>query len=160
MGAVAKIITILKNCNCSQDTPGLIRQADIEETTGANNCHKQNDSKCHLPAKHLIYTTSLIFTATLWNVCYYLCFTKEAIKAVRDYMSRLSVPCKVTETRLTPRILRLLKLRPFSPPCNFLLLGIWVIKSDLIPETLRQTGKTSQRRHLLGCRIYVLGTFH
>lgn len=60
MGAVAEIITILKNCHCSQDTQGLATQADREESTGANNCHKPGDSKHPIPAKHLIYTVLLI----------------------------------------------------------------------------------------------------
>lgn len=85
MGAVAEIITILKNCHCSQDTQGLATQADREESTGANNCHKPGDSKHPIPAKHLIYTVLLIFTTTLWNI-YYLNFTKETIKAQGDYV--------------------------------------------------------------------------
>ena len=53
MGAVAKIITILKSNHCSQDTHGLARQTDMKETTGANNCHKQGDSKHGIPAQFI-----------------------------------------------------------------------------------------------------------
>lgn len=83
MEAATEIITILKNCHCSQETHGLARQFDIEETSGANNCHKPIDSKCHIPAKHPIYTILLIFTTIMWNI-YYLYFTNETINAQRD----------------------------------------------------------------------------
>ena len=68
MGAVAEIITILKHYHCSQDTHGLARQADMKETTGANNCHKQGDSKHGIPAQfiHSVMSDSV----TPWTVAW------------------------------------------------------------------------------------------
>ena len=144
MEAVAKII--LKNHPCSQEIHGLARLVDTEETTGVTNCHNLSDSKCHIPAKHLIYTILLIFTTILWNM-YYLHITNETINAQRDYVTWLK------STLLSDKdIIWTQDCQARETEAFLYTTGMKMIKWDFLPGTVRWAGKTSQGRPLLGLR--------
>lgn len=154
MEVVTEII-ILKNPHCSsQETHGLARQAESEETTGANNCHALSDSKCHMPAKHLIYTILLIFTTILWNR-YDFHFTNETINAYRDHVTWLKCILLSDKDIFWIQYCQTPKTKAFLHT-----VGMQIIKCEFLPGTLRWIGKTSQREHLLGLKIHFLDIFH